>query len=103
MGLLILVTGIFAGLFLGIATLYSLAQAMLAEGRLRWAHLAALLAVGAVMAALQAGSVPAARLLALPLLGIALWCAYLEERWFKVFPVLHQAFAAALLAGLVAL
>lgn len=76
---------------------------MLSEGRIRLAHLAAIVAVLAVMAALQYANVPLARLLALPLLGIALWTAYLEERWFKVFPVMHQLFAIALIAGFVAL
>ncbi|MGF1551721.1 MAG: hypothetical protein ACFBWO_04360 [Paracoccaceae bacterium] len=103
MGLLLLVAGIFAGLFVCLATLYSLAQAIMGEGSVRWAHVGAILGVLAVMTALELGSVPAARLLALPLLGLALWCAYLEERWFKVFPVLHQLFAAVLIAGLVAL
>ncbi|MEO0823893.1 MAG: hypothetical protein AAF074_26225 [Pseudomonadota bacterium] len=103
MGLMLLVIGIFAGLFVFIATTYSLAQAMLTEGRLQIAHLAALLATCAVMAALYMGYVPVARILALPLLGISLWTFWLEERWFKVFPMLHQLFAVVVLLGFVAI
>lgn len=102
MGLMLLVIGIFSGLFVFIATTYSLAQAMLSEGRIRWVHLALIIAVMGVMAALEMEWVPAARAMALPLFCIALWASVLEERWFKVFPILHQLFAVVLILGLVA-
>lgn len=103
MGLLILLTGIFAGIAIAIASLYSIAQVVLTEGRPRYAHAAALAATLAAMAALQAGMVPLARLLALPLLLAAFWAFTLERRWFRLFPLLQQLLAAVLLAGLVAL
>ncbi|MEM9782527.1 MAG: hypothetical protein AAF899_08635 [Pseudomonadota bacterium] len=103
MGLMLLVVGIFGGLFIFIATTYSLAQAILTEGRLRWVHLALLLAVMAVMAALQFGSVTAARMLSAPLLVLAIWASVIEERWFKLFPLLHQIFAVIVLVGFVAI
>ncbi|MEL6198302.1 MAG: hypothetical protein AAFT19_10670 [Pseudomonadota bacterium] len=102
MGLLLLVVGIFAGLFLFIATTYSLAQAMLNEGMERWVHLALIVMVLFVMGALYEKQVWLARLGAVPLFGLAFYAMWIEERWFKTFPILHQCFAAILMIGLVA-
>lgn len=102
MGLLLLVTGIFAGLFLFIATTYSLAQAMLTEGITRWIHLALIVAVLVVMGALYEKELIIARLAAVPLFGLAFYAMWIEERWYKTFPILHQGFAAILMIGLVA-
>lgn len=103
MGLMLLVIGIFTGLFVFIATTYSLSQAILEHGSRRWVHLALLISVLAVMGALQFGSVPAARILAAPLLALAVWATVIEAGWFRVFPILHQLFAVVLLAGLVSI
>lgn len=103
MGLMILAAGIFAGIAVSLASFYSVAQAVLAPGRTRWAHLAVLAFTFGAMAALEAGSVPAARLMAAPLLVAAVWAFTLERRWFRLFPILQQFLAVALLAGWVAL
>jgi hypothetical protein len=103
MGLALLVTGIFAGIALSLATLYSVAQAVLMQGRPRLAHAALLVLTLAAMAALHNQSVPLARLFALPLLAAAIWAFALERGWFRVFPLLQQLFAAVLLTGWVAL
>ncbi|MEM7498190.1 MAG: hypothetical protein AAF371_09395 [Pseudomonadota bacterium] len=103
MGLFLLVIGIGSAVLIFFATLYSLAQTILGEGWVRRAHLASLLLTLAVMGALQGENVPLARVTAVPLLGVALWTFWLEDRWFKVFPVLTQLFAVTLIAGLVAI
>lgn len=103
MNLLILGLGIFAGIAIAMATLYSIAQVCLTRGRPRLAHALTLGLTLAVMAVLQWGSVPAARTLALPLMAAALWAFALERRWFRLFPVLQQLFAGALILGWVAL
>lgn len=103
MSMALLVTGIFAGIALSLATLYSVAQAVLTEGRPRLAHVAVLALTLAAMAALHYQSIPIARLIALPLLAAAMWAFALERRWFRIFPLLQQLFAVVLLAGWVAL
>lgn len=55
------------------------------------------------MAALQYGSVPPARILAIPLLAAATAAFGAERGWFRTFPLLQQLFALVLLAGWVAL
>lgn len=103
MGLIVLVTGIFAGIAVSLATFYSIAQAVLTQGRCRFAHVAVLAFTFGAMAALQSGEVLAARILAAPLLVAAFWAFAVERRWFKTFPLLQQLFAVTLLAGWVAL
>ncbi|MEO0763325.1 MAG: hypothetical protein AAFZ09_16235 [Pseudomonadota bacterium] len=100
---MILVVAIFSALFVFIATMYSLAQFILNEGRERWTHLAIMLVVLAIFASLELRSVVGARLLALPLFCLTLWAMWIEERWFKVFPLLQMMFAIVLLLGLVAI
>lgn len=103
MNLLLLAVGIFAGIAVAMATFYSIAQVFVGEGRARWAHGLTLGLTLAVMAALQWGSIPAARVLALPLLLAAIWAFSAETRWFRLFPALQQIFAVVLILGLVAL
>lgn len=103
MGLMILATGIFAGIAISIASFYSVAQVLLTQGQQRLAHLAALLLTLAAMAALQYGSVPLARVMGVPLLLAGFWAFVHERRWFRLFPLIQQLFAAVLLAGLVEL
>ncbi|MEM6942632.1 MAG: hypothetical protein AAF565_02635 [Pseudomonadota bacterium] len=102
MGLLILVVGIFSGLFVFISAVYSLAQAMLFEGWMQRAHLFSMIMVLVVMGALYQREVPLARAAAFPLIGAGLWTLWLEERWFKVFPLLTLFFAGVVAAGVVA-
>ncbi|MEL6337170.1 MAG: hypothetical protein AAFS07_00640 [Pseudomonadota bacterium] len=101
MGLLLLVVGIFSGLFVFIATMYSVAQAMLNEDKIRWVHLALILATCTVMAFLYERMVPPARISAVPMFAVAFVAMWMEERWFKVFPIMQQLFAAIVIAGLV--
>lgn len=100
---ILMIVGVFAGISVSMATLYALAQVLTREGVRRRAHLASLLAVLAVMAALLWREVGLARLLAWPLLAAALWATVAERGWYRVFPVLLQLFAAVLIAGAVAL
>lgn len=85
------------------ATLWSVSQVILREDRTRWAHLALVLAVLAVMGALLEREVAVGRVLALPLLLLAVWVFVIERGWNRIFPLLVQLFAAVVLAGLVAL
>lgn len=102
-GLILMAAGIFAGLFVFIATMYSLSQAVLTEGRTRRAHVAAIVAVLAVMGALSFHAVGLARILSLPLIGAAIWTFQAERGAFRVFPVLLLLFGLIVLAGFVVL
>lgn len=97
-----MIIGLFAGIAVCMAALHSLAQAILAEGAKRWAHLAQLVAILAVMAALLEREVALARLLAVALIAAALWVMVMERGWYRIFPLLVQVFAAVLIAGYVA-
>lgn len=103
MGLILLVTGIFGGLFLFIATIYSTAQAILTEGWTRRAHLAAIACVLLLMAALAEHLIGLARILAVPLIAASIWTFTVERGAYRIFPLLHLAFAVIVLAGFVAL
>ncbi|MEM1383392.1 MAG: hypothetical protein AAF713_05495 [Pseudomonadota bacterium] len=103
MGLMLLVTGIFGGIAIFIATLYSLAQVFLVEGRAKIPHVVAILCVLAVMAALQYREVEIARHLAIPLLAAGLWVMWVERGLYRIFPILFQLFAVVLIADFVAL
>lgn len=103
MNLLLVVIGVFAGIAVSLASLYSLAQALLTEGRPRLAHIALVALTVTIMAALQYGNIPLARLLAAPMLAAAIAAFVLERRWFRVFPLVQQLFAVVLLVGWVAL
>jgi hypothetical protein len=99
----LMIAGLFAGIAVCLATLYSVAQAMLAEGWPRRAHLAHLAAILVVMGALLEREVTVARIGAAPLLASAVWVFWLERGWYRVFPLLVILFAAILMAGYVAL
>ena len=99
----ILVADMIAGTALSLAILNSHARAVLAQGRPRLARGAVLALTLAALLALRHQSVPATRLLALPLLAAAVWASARERRWLRVFPLLQQLFALALLGGRVAL
>ncbi|MEM9145770.1 MAG: hypothetical protein AAGC57_06190 [Pseudomonadota bacterium] len=100
---ILMIIGIFAGIAVCMATLYSLAQAMMQEGLRRWAHLAAVAMMLTVMGMLLERQVALARLFAWPLMAVGLWTFWVERGWYRIFPLLIQLFAAVLIAGLVAL
>ena len=97
------IAGIFAGIGVFLATMYSVSQILLLEGRARIAHVASLVMVLAVMACLMERWVDTARILAVPLFGAAFWTLVVEPRWYRVFPLMVMAFASLLILGYVAL
>jgi len=103
MDLILTIVGLFAGIAVCMATLYSVSQAMLSEGWIRWANLAQLVAIFIVMGALFEREVGVARIGALPLAAIAVWVLIMERRWYKIFPLLVLVFAGTLIGGYVAL
>jgi len=100
---ILMIVGVFAGISVCMAFFYSVAQAMMREGTARRAHLAALVAMLAVMGALLEREVGLARTLSVLLLPAAIWTFTVERGWYRIFPVLMQVFALVLLAGWVAL
>lgn len=100
---ILMIAGLFAGISVCMAFLYSVAQAILHEGPRRRAHLLLALAVLVVMGALLEREVTLARIAAVPLLGLALWVTVIERGWYRLFPGLVQIFAAVLIAGYVVL
>lgn len=103
MNMVLTIAGIFAGIGVFLAAMYSVSQILLLEGRSRMAHAASLILILAVMACLMERWVGVARLLAFPLLGAAFWTLVIEPRWYRVFPILVIAFALLLIMGYVAL
>ena len=103
MGVILTIAGIFAGIGVFIATMYSVSQIVLLEGRARIAHAVLITLILVVMACLVERWVPMARVLAIPLLGAAFWVAVLETRWYRIFPLLVMLFALLLILGYVAL
>ncbi|MEM8842889.1 MAG: hypothetical protein AAGD47_14060 [Pseudomonadota bacterium] len=101
MNLIFLITGIFGGIAVCMGTFYSVAQVILHQGRIRWIHFAALVMMLVVMWFLLERDVTLARL-ASPLLALALIAAlWVEQRWFKILPLLQLIFAGLLMAGYV--
>lgn len=103
-GTILTIAGIFAGIGVFLAAMYSMTQVLLMEGMPRIAHFALFVLILAVMASMFFWrDVTTARVIAVPLLGVALWTSVLEQRWYRVFPLLVIAFAGLLIAGYVAL
>ena len=99
-----LLIGIFGGIAVFLATMYSMTQVLLLEGRLRWVHATLFLLVMAIMTVLFWWRDPAvARLFSFPLVPVALWAFWIEVRWYRIFPMLVLLFALALATGYVAL
>ena len=103
MDMVLTIVGIFAGIGMFLAAMYSVSQVLLLEGWARLAHVASLIMILAVMACLMERWVETARLLALPLLGAAFWTLVVEPRWYRIFPLLVMLFALLLIMGYVAL
>lgn len=100
---ILMIVGIFAGIAVCMATLYSVAQVLTRTGARRAANLVAVAAMLCVMGALLEREVELARALSAVLLAAAIWLFTVEPGWYRVFPLLMQIFAAVLLAGYVAL
>lgn len=99
-----LIVGIFGGIAVFLAVMYSMTQVLLLSGPGRWVHAAQFLLVMAAMTVLfWWRDAAAARLFAWPLIPVAIWCVWGERRWYRIFPVLILAFALALATGYVAL
>lgn len=99
--MILTLVGIFAGIGVFLAAMYSVSQILLLEGRGRIAHGAVLILILIVMGALMERAVPVARMAALPLIGAAFWTLVIEPRWYRIFPILVIAFAVLLIAGYV--
>ncbi|MEM7190064.1 MAG: hypothetical protein AAF439_10680 [Pseudomonadota bacterium] len=97
------IAGIFAGIGIFLATMYSFSQILLLKGTGRIAHAIAFVLILSIMAALMERFVPIARILAVPLFGVAIWLMVLEPRWFRIFPILIMLFSILLIMGYVAL
>lgn len=90
---ILMIIGLFAGIAVCMATLYSVSQAMLAEGMVRWANLAQLVMILVVMGALLEREIGFAEIMAWPLIAAAIWTFALERRWYRIFPILVIVFA----------
>jgi len=100
---IIFIVGLFSGIGVFLAAMYSLSRVVAFEAEGKSANLAVCLSIMAIMSALFFfQSVPLARLMALPALAAAIWSIRVERRWFKVFPGLAILFAAVVLLGYVA-
>ena len=103
-GMIVTIAGIFAGIALMLAAMYSVTQILLLEGWPRAAHFIQLVLLLTVMWSLYwHRDVPTAQIIAVPLLGVALWTFVLEVRWYRVFPFLIGGMAALLISGNAAL
>lgn len=103
MSTILIISGLFAGIGVFLAAMYSLSQLFLVEGRAQAAHGVLLVLILVVMALLLERYVTYARYAAVPLFLAATWCLVAEERWFRIFPLLVQIFALILVLGYVAL
>ncbi|MEM7057504.1 MAG: hypothetical protein AAF557_07940 [Pseudomonadota bacterium] len=101
--MILTIAGIFAGIGVFLAAMYSVSQILLLEGRARVAHVASLVMILVVMACLMERWVETARVLAIPLFGAAFWTLVIEPRWYRVFPLMVMVFALLLIMGYVAL
>ena len=104
LGTILTIAGIFAGIGVFLAAMYSFTQVVLLQGTPRIAHFVQFVLIMTVMASMFFWrDVTTARIIAAPLLAAALWTTALETRWYKVFPILVMIFALLMIAGYVAL
>ena len=101
MDLILLIAGIFAGIGIFLATMYSVTQILLLEGKSRTAHAVALTFILIVMACLMERWIDTARVFALPMIAASIWVAWIEPRWYKIFPVSVVVFGSMVAAGIV--
>ena len=103
-GTILTIAGIFAGIGVFLSTMYSLTQVLLLEGVPRIAHFVLFVLILSVMFSLfWWRDVATAQVIAVPMLVAALWATVLEQRWYKVFPILVAVFGGLLIAGYAAL
>ena len=99
-GTILAIAGIFAGIGVFLATMYSVTQTLLLEGWPRIAHFTLLVFTLTVMWSMfWWRDVATAQVIAVPMLAAALWTTVLEHRWYRVFPILCTLFAALLMLG----
>lgn len=101
MGMIFLITGIFAGIGLFLATMYSVSQIILLEGRGQLAHGVLLALILFMMACLMERWLDTARLTAVAIMPTAFWVMVLEPRWYRVFPIVVMGFAGLVISGVV--
>lgn len=101
-GTILTIAGIFAGIGVFFAAMYSLTQILLLAGWSRFAHFSCFTLILTVMASMFFWrDVETAQVIAVPLLAVALWTLVIEPGWYKVFPILVCVFAMVLLLGYV--
>ena len=103
MSMILTIAGIFAGIGVFLATMYSLSQVLLLRGEGRLMHGLSFGLILAVMAALMEREVGLARLLAVPLFLVAARTLMLERGWYRIMPLLVIIFTVVLMLGYVAL
>jgi len=103
MGMVLTIAAIFAGIGVFMATMYSVSQILLLEGRARMAHVASVVTILIVMACLMERWNDTARIAAIPMLAAAFWTLVVEPRWYRVFPILVVAWAILIIMGYVVL
>ena len=103
MSVILTITGLFAGVGVFIAAIYSLSQILLLRGEGRLMHGLGFALILAVMAALMEREIGLARLLAVPLALVAGRILMLERRWYRIMPLIVIIFAVVLMLGYVAL
>lgn len=95
-----LFTGVLIGGGVFAATLFSAAQVLHQNSRLRYAHIASVVITVGAMAALSLEAAFASQILGFLLIIPALRAFWLELRWNKVLPIFQVLFGGALLAAL---
>lgn len=101
---ILVIIGIFCGIGVFLATMYSMTQVLLLQGTGRIAHGIQFAIIMAIMTVLYIWrDADLARLIAVPLLPVAIWTFTIERRWYRIFPALIFVFALVILAGYVAL
>ena len=103
MSTILTIAGIFAGIGVFMAAMYSLTQVLLLRGAVRWVHLACLVLIIVAMGALMERAVPMARILAVPLIAVSAVLLIREPGWYRIFPALVIVFSLLLILGYVAL
>ena len=103
MSIILTIAGIFAGIGVFLAAMYSFTQILLLRGEGRVMHGLSFLLILAVMAALMEREIAIARILAIPLCLVSIRTLMLERGLYRIMPVLVIIFAVVLMLGYVAL
>lgn len=102
--MILTIAGIFAGIGIFLAAMYSMTQVLLLSGWGRIAHGVCLALIMAIMFVLFFyNAIALAQVIAFALFGVGIWTFVLERRWYRVFPVIVMVFALMLILGYVAL